>query len=340
MGGSEDAFSEYFRREQSIDILVSKKHPLYKAAQASLPLSSNSSRGISHDDRQKIIKAAEEYRDELSTLSDLALKGLVDQEQARAAAADRAKKEREEKSRFFNHVDARADFDHWGKAAYWSIDEAIALLLGKSPKVVTWERVKPYEGVSPFAARYAQIRDLAQRSVAVKELYAPALPAFFLAWAKRMDFQIPDELERIVSARGPIQDWRSLYESEKAAHQITSTQLADVLAKTREFQQQVKEVSKRISDLIVERDDLREKLAEANASLEHRWPWGNYETELLDHLGEAARQWWSTYDPDEVATAPTNEQVEAWLQERGVSKRAAEVMAQILRADGLRTGPR
>ena len=71
-----------------------------------------------------------------------------------------------------------------------------------------------------------------------------------------------------------------------------------------------------------------------------RWPWGDYETELLRKLEGAAREWWSSYDPEQPSTAPMNEQVMEWLKAEGVSVRVAEVMAQILRADGLPPGPR
>jgi hypothetical protein len=72
-----------------------------------------------------------------------------------------------------------------------------------------------------------------------------------------------------------------------------------------------------------------------------KWPWGEHETKLLTDLAAAAREWWSTYDPEQPATAPRNEDVEAWLMsERGVSDRLAKAMATILRADGVKTGPR
>ncbi len=71
------------------------------------------------------------------------------------------------------------------------------------------------------------------------------------------------------------------------------------------------------------------------------WPWGEHETELLKHLAAAADRFWRLYDPTDNTTAPTNEQVSTWLQkEKGVAKRRAEVMASILRPDGLPTGPR
>ena len=70
------------------------------------------------------------------------------------------------------------------------------------------------------------------------------------------------------------------------------------------------------------------------------WPWGDHETDLLRHLAEAGRQWWSTYDAGQPSTAPTNEQVTQWLKKRRVPSRTAEVMATILRANGLPRGPR
>lgn len=71
-----------------------------------------------------------------------------------------------------------------------------------------------------------------------------------------------------------------------------------------------------------------------------KWPWGDYETDLLKKLAVAAEEWWSDYDPKNSKQAPTNDAVSDWLKGQGVSDRVAEVMAQILRADGLPTGPR
>lgn len=71
-----------------------------------------------------------------------------------------------------------------------------------------------------------------------------------------------------------------------------------------------------------------------------KWPWGDYETELLRKLATAADRFWKLYDPADNTTAPTNQQVIEWLKQQGVADRTAEVMATILRADGLPTGPR
>jgi len=71
-----------------------------------------------------------------------------------------------------------------------------------------------------------------------------------------------------------------------------------------------------------------------------QWPWGPYETELLRQLAAAARRYWVNFDPSDPTTAPTNEEVANFLTGRGVASRVAETMAQMLRADGLRPGPR
>jgi hypothetical protein len=71
-----------------------------------------------------------------------------------------------------------------------------------------------------------------------------------------------------------------------------------------------------------------------------RWPWGDHETRYLRELAAAADRFWTRYSPDDPSTAVTSKVVEKWLQSRGIPQRVAEVMAQILRADGLKPGPR
>jgi hypothetical protein len=71
-----------------------------------------------------------------------------------------------------------------------------------------------------------------------------------------------------------------------------------------------------------------------------KWPWGSHETELLRHLAAAADRWWKNYDPSNPTTAPKNQEVIDWLKKQGVAERNAQVMATILRADNLPTGPR
>ena len=82
--------------------------------------------------------------------------------------------------------------------------------------------------------------------------------------------------------------------------------------------------------------------AAAQSSAATRWPWGDHHTELLGHLDAAARKFWNGYKPaDPKRTAPKSTEVISWLvEERKVSKSQASAMATLLRADGLKTGPR
>jgi hypothetical protein len=104
------------------------------------------------------------------------------------------------------------------KLRIWTLDEALALSFGKAPERVNWERVKPHVGVSPFAFQDGRRRDLALRAVQWQQLYDPVLPGIFLAWAKRNEFVLPENLEAGVAARGvKVGDWQSLYEELAAS---------------------------------------------------------------------------------------------------------------------------
>jgi hypothetical protein len=82
----------------------------------------------------------------------------------------------------------------------------------------------------------------------------------------------------------------------------------------------------------------RAPVAEVGNSGEIRF--GRHQTRWLRKLAAASDRFWSLYDPDDHTTAPTAETVIKWLTEQGVSERMAEVMASILRADGLPVGRR
>lgn len=82
-------------------------------------------------------------------------------------------------------------------------------------------------------------------------------------------------------------------------------------------------------------------VSDSDAPRQGRWPWGDYETEMLRHLDAAVRKWWVNYDPTDPTTAPTNEELTEWLKkEFDMSQNVAGAMATILRADNLPQGPR
>jgi hypothetical protein len=95
-----------------------------------------------------------------------------------------------------------------------------------------------------------------------------------------------------------------------------------------------------LRDLVMEGFPDAPAAAKTDTSNNGKWPWGTHETKLLRELAEAAQRFWVRYDPTDTTTAPTNEDVVAWLEDRGVSNNLAKAIASILRADGLPTGPR
>jgi hypothetical protein len=131
--------------------------------------------------------------------------------------------EAKERARFFHRPDAAADFDFWSKTAHWTIDEAIALSLGKAPHIVDLKSVQAHVGPnidglppSPFAVEYTSRWELARRALAWKQLYDPILPTLFLAWAQRLEIPVAPELTQAVERRGlVIADWRDLHDKQR-----------------------------------------------------------------------------------------------------------------------------
>lgn len=131
--------------------------------------------------------------------------------------SDEATDEEKDRQKFFNQPQAKADFDYWTKAAHWTLDEAVALAFGKAPEVVSWQTLSLYAKVSPFAQKYGRVRELTLRAKQWQQLYDPALPGFFLAWAKRTGVSYPPELEERLTARGTIvADWKSARDTVKS----------------------------------------------------------------------------------------------------------------------------
>ncbi len=124
------------------------------------------------------------------------------------------KREREEARLPINRP---GDFAYWAKSPYWTIEEAVALVLGREPKYANRKSVQIYSQVSPGAQLYLRTLELADRNVSWKQLTNPTAPGAFLAWAKRCGIGIPADLEAEVAKYDHyIGDWRTLYESTKA----------------------------------------------------------------------------------------------------------------------------
>lgn len=125
---------------------------------------------------------------------------------------------------------------------------------------------------------------------------------------------------------------------------LVSEQKVELLARRREVEE-LRRQCLELEDAKEHAAHLASELAAAQAAAVHRWPWGTYETALLQKLAATVERYWVRYDPADPSTASKSDDVVTWLMEQRVNgkpiaNRVAEVMAQMTRADGLPTGPR
>ena len=106
-----------------------------------------------------------------------------------------AYEKRSEEQQFFNRPEAGADFSHWIRMAYWSAEEAVALILGKDPKRVNLVNLAEYcTQISPFI-KFKNLKELIDRAIEAEVLPKQPTPRQSVEWAKKIDFEIPTDLE-------------------------------------------------------------------------------------------------------------------------------------------------
>ncbi len=153
------------------------------------------------------------YRDQLLTAPQEHIEALVISERKSEVEELKARCASEERKRFFHEPRATADFSHYCKLANWTLDEAVALSLGKHPKVVNWKSVSPFTEISTFAKEYEKRRDIANRAQSAQQLFDPVMPSIFLPWAKRKFDPLPAELLDAALDDGiTLTGWKDLYE--------------------------------------------------------------------------------------------------------------------------------
>ena len=115
----------------------------------------------------------------------------------RRVAGDRERilEDEKDKSEFFSLPGAQADFSYWKQKKHWHRKEAVALSLGKAPKVVN---PKTLEGLnrpnSPFVREFQARMDALRRAIKAKHIPTPLIPKEFTNWAVLEGFLLPPEL--------------------------------------------------------------------------------------------------------------------------------------------------
>lgn len=132
------------------------------------------------------IEDINQYREELEALPVNELLALVERTRVEQAEKNRIDREEEEKNRPHNLPTSGADFAHWARCSYWTLEEAVALSLAKEPRLASWDQLKHLIGESPFASIFAKRRDLILRAKVMGQLWDQTIPRIFVDWAERM----------------------------------------------------------------------------------------------------------------------------------------------------------
>jgi hypothetical protein len=178
---------------------------------------------LPEDEQQERWQAeVEAYRVELQGLDDEHFEMLVYQELEKEA---HERQLHEEQARFFHQPNAVAAFKYWGRFPLWTLEEAIALTLGKNPVVVTWAEIESYVEVSPFAEHFCNLRRFILRAREAGQLADPVPPKAYVDWAKAKGIALPTGLKESVNAKQGDEDWKTLYEEAKVQLDAMTSEL-------------------------------------------------------------------------------------------------------------------
>ncbi len=243
------------RATSPAEYLVRRRFPEYGQVRQP-PSLGNPWSGLLGQDPARL-HAAEAYKAELLALPPAEIERLAAEERAREAEERRKRAEIDDQRLGFGAAWALADFDHWSRMTYWSLDEALLLAFAMEPGQVSLHNILSKAETSPSASKLVRSRDLIQRAKNWQQLTDPTSPGVFLAWAKRTGIAIPPALEAAVTTHGVvIGDWQSLYEQ---ANERTESWKA--------FAEKLPgEANQRIADLTAERDRLAQELEASRAA--------------------------------------------------------------------------
>lgn len=87
----------------------------------------------------------------------------------------------------FTNNSYELDRIYWLRLAWWSLEEAVAISLGRDPRYVNWLTVEKYTNASEHAYQYALRRETIFRAKDAGHLLDPTLAGHFLTWVLRVN---------------------------------------------------------------------------------------------------------------------------------------------------------
>ncbi len=253
--------------------------------------------------RQNIEKDAAKYQAELDELTYVEILSKVKEAKAEIAKKNQQAAEEREKNQYFNKPSALADFQYWAKMSFWSLEECTVLSFGRSPDIVKISNVESQRQYSPFVKELLDTHRLVKRATSMNQLAKSNIPGFFVAWAKRNNISIPQELADAVVAHGhQIADWKTGYE-ESVKHLQELQSLSDKQNK------QIEMLLQKINEMKANQQTKR-SVSKANLHPRTR-------DNLLRLIIVMAVDGYS-YDP-KAAKSPTHKDLEGFADQLGIS---------------------
>ena len=196
---------------------------------------------------------AELLRKSPEELEDIYLRELELEAKERLALA-----EAEEKQRFYNQP-MSPDYEHYGRCAAWTLEEAVALSFGKDPDRVCSNNIAPHASHSPFAQDYMKRWKEAQRAKLAGQLWDPVLPSIFIPWASNNGIELPAELISAIKNTGlSLKNWQDLYEEA----------IENNKAREAEFHQTLEELRAALSSCRADNEELPQQLKSVDVATE------------------------------------------------------------------------
>jgi hypothetical protein len=125
------------------------------------------------------------------------LLGLGHAELAEVLAQERATFERRQ---FYNYAISPSELAHWARLDAWTREEAVALLLGRDPANVNWEKIKSRLLQSAFVKLYQRVLQMVERATAL-QTGERLDPVAVLTWGQEAGLKPPSQLVEQVEQR-------------------------------------------------------------------------------------------------------------------------------------------
>ncbi len=224
------------------------------------------------------------------------------------------------------------DLQHWDYVEEFSADEMAGLMVDVDPralgKTISWQTIEPL-------LRRIE-RDYKRACESVKMIFVMHGGGEVDTLLKKgglglfsVDLQTALENYSWIEQPQVVLDWIGSGEADLEHQKFDRAAIRDWLAQ-----------SKLKSKYNFGQEEAS-SLSEPKNDNQPTWPWGSHTTQDLEDLKAAAIHWWSSYSPDNPASAPKNESVMRWLmEERGTVEAKAKNIASILRPRDLKSGPR